>query len=68
MQKQAIPYQATNYYYEKNKVLAEIENILLLTNLTKKEKETFKNMRYLLTISKDIQFDCQKGNCQFLAM
>jgi hypothetical protein len=68
LQKQAIPYQATNYYYEKNKVLAEIENILHLTNLTKKEKETFKNMRYLLTISKDIQFDCQKGNCQFLAM
>ncbi len=65
---QAIPYQTTNYYLPKSVVLDELGKIISLLSLTKKNKDTLKNMRYLISTSKDMQFDCQKGNCQFLAM
>lgn len=68
LHQQAIPYQTTNYYLPKSAVLEELGKIINLTSPTKKEKETLKNIRYLISTSKDMQFDCQKGNCQFLAM
>lgn len=68
LHQQAIPYQAANYYLPKSTALDELEKIINLATLNKKEKETLKNMRYLISTSKDTQFDCQKGNCQFLAM
>jgi hypothetical protein len=68
LRKQAMPYQVTNYYYPKEKVLKELEAIIALEGLTGKEKESLKNIRYLINTSKDVQFDCQTGNCQFLAM
>jgi hypothetical protein len=68
LKQQALPNQATNYYYPKAEVLKELEAIIALSGLTSKEKESLKNIRYLLNVGKEVQFDCQKGNCQFLAM
>lgn len=68
LKQQALPNQTTNYFYTKEEVLKELEAIISLEGLTNKEKESLKNIRYLLNLGKDIQFDCQKGNCQFLAM
>jgi hypothetical protein len=68
LSRQALPQAATNYYLPKETVLKELENIIGLTSLSAKNKENLKNMRYLINIGKDMQFDCQSGNCQFLAM
>jgi hypothetical protein len=68
LHKQSLPRPATNYYLPKEIVLKELESIINLASLNAKNKENLKNMRYLINVGKDIQFDCQKGNCQFLAM
>jgi hypothetical protein len=65
---EALPMTATNYYLDKETVLKELELIINTVELSKKEKESLKNLRYTINIGKNIQFDCQKGNCQFLAM
>jgi hypothetical protein len=65
---QALPAQSTNYYHSKEVVLKELELIINTVDLSKKEKENLKNLRYLISVGKNIQFDCQKGNCQFMAM
>ncbi len=65
---QALPMTATNYYFDKETVLKELELIINTVELSKKEKENLKNLRYLLSVGKNVQFDCQDGNCQFLAM
>lgn len=62
------PKVSNNYYYAKEEVLDELEQILTTVNLSNREKERLKNIRYLLNTNKTTQFDCQKGNCQFLAM
>jgi hypothetical protein len=62
------PKVSNNYYYAKEEVLDELEQILTTVDLSNREKERLKNIRYLLNTNKTTQFDCQKGNCQFLAM
>ncbi|MFY7788648.1 MAG: hypothetical protein ACOVQA_12330 [Thermoflexibacteraceae bacterium] len=65
---ETMPNVANNYYYAKEEVLDELEQILTTVTLSNREKERLKNIRYLLSTNKTTQFDCQKGNCQFLAM